>query len=75
MYQKFHCKEKVSQILSKVLSQYLTQCHITSSFIETVPPVSFITKVQIVMSLLYSQTIADIITKINRIAILQNFSK
>ena len=50
MYQRFHQKEEISQALSKVQSQYFTQCHIASSIIETVPQVSFITKVQIVMS-------------------------
>ena len=51
MYQRFHHKEKISQVLSKVQSQYFIQCHITSLFIETVSPVSFETKVQVVMLL------------------------
>ena len=51
MYQRLHHKEKKSQVPSKVQSQYFTQCHITSIFIETVPQVSLITKIQIVMLL------------------------
>ena len=49
MYQRFHHKEKISQVLSKVRSQYFIQCYITSSFIETVPQVSFIKLLQMLL--------------------------
>ena len=53
MYQRFHHKGKKFQVLSKFQSQYSIQCHITSKLIETVPQVSSITKVQIVILLFW----------------------
>ena len=52
--QRFHHKEKISQVLSKFQSQYFIQCHIAISFIETVLQVSFITEIQTVMSLFWN---------------------